>query len=123
MQKITLGIDPGSTFDGFSVVSKNAHHLNIELIQRHKNGKNSIKAFKKRQASNRRLRRSRLRHRRIRFDNRNSSKLPPTIQANVDFRIWLVNQLVKIYPISDVVVEDVKFNHYKFTNGSSFSKV
>lgn len=122
-QEMTLGIDPGSTFDGFSVVSSTCHHVNIELIQRPKKGRNSVKAFKTRQALNRRIRRSRLRHRRARFDNRASTKLAPTIRANVDFRKWLITKLIKIYPISRIIAEDVKFNHYKSTKGRAFSLV
>ena len=122
-QEIVIGLDPGSTFDGFSVVSKECHHVNIELIQRQKKGKTSIKSFKTRQASNRRVRRSRLRHRRIRFSNRTSSKLVPTIRANLEFRQWLITRLLAIYPISKIVVEDVRFNHYAKKKGKSFSHV
>jgi hypothetical protein len=122
-QDVTLGLDPGSTFDGISVVSSKCHHINIELIQRPKKGKNAIKTFKARQASTRRVRRSRLRHRPIRFDHRTSKKLAPTIKANVDFRKWVISKLIKIYPISKIVVEDVKFNHYTSTNGRAFSIV
>ena len=127
-QEMTLGIDPGSSFDGFSIVSSDTHHENIELIQRAKKGKTSIKTLKKRQAETRRTRRSRLRHRRARFDNRTSSKIPPTIRANIEFRQWLVNRLLKIYPISKVVIEDVKYNHLtqdkkKQKNGRAFSLV
>jgi len=123
VQPITMGIDPGSTFDGVSVVSEQCHHVNIELIQRPKKGKNAISAFKKRQAANRRVRRSRLRHRRIRFEHRTSKKIVPTIKANIDYRKWLILKLLKIYPISKVVIEDVRFNHYKSTKGKSFSYV
>ena len=122
-QDITLGIDPGSTFDGLSVVSSKCHHCNYELIQRPKVGKNSIKSFKKRQSVNRRHRRTKLRHRPIRFDNRTSKKLPPTIQANVDFRKWIIGKLINYFPVSKIVVEDVRFNHYKSTKGKSFSLV
>lgn len=122
-QNITIGLDPGSTFDGISVVSNDSHHCNIELIQRPKKGKNSISAFKTRQAMNRRVRRSRLRHRPIRFSNRTSNKLSPTIKANVDFRKWLILKLCKLYPITRVVIEDVRFNHYRSTKGKSFSHV
>lgn len=110
-QKITLGVDPGSTFDGFSVVSSQSHHVNIELIQRPKKGRNSIKAFKENQATNRRTRRGRLRSRRTRFDNRTSNKITPTIRANVEFRQWLVTRLLTLFPITHVVIEDVKANH------------
>lgn len=112
IQEITLGIDPGSVYDGFSLVSKLYHHINIELIQRPKKGKNSIRSFKIRQAMNRRIRRSRLRHRQIRFSNRNASKLPPTIRANIDFRKWLITKLSKYYPFTIIRIEDVAFNHY-----------
>ncbi len=122
-QEMTIGLDPGSTFDGFSVVSADTHHLNIELIQRPKQGKNSIKSFKNRQASNRRVRRSRLCHRPIRFSNRKSNKMAPTIRANVEYRQWLITGLCQYFPISRAVVEDVKFNHYEKDNGKSFSHV
>lgn len=120
-QEIAVGIDPGSTYDGVSIVSKKYHHLNVELIQRAKKGKTSIHSFKLRQSENRRVRRSRLWHRPIRFDNRTSKKLTPTIKANVDFRKWIISKLIRIYPISKIVVEDVKFNHYKSKNGRAFS--
>ena len=123
-QDITIGLDPGSSFDGFSVVSKDTHHVNIELVQRPKRGKNSIKSLKTRQRTNRRIRRSRLRHRPIRFDNRTKkNQITPTIRANVDFRKWLITRLVKMYPITRVVVEDVRYNHYKSNTGNSFSLV
>ena len=122
-QDVTLGLDPGSSFDGISVVSNDTHHCNFELIQRQKKGKTAIKFFKARQSMNRKVRRSRLRHRPIRFDNRTKNKLTPTIKANVDFRKWLLTKLLKIYPITKIVVEDVKFNHYKSTKGKSFSLV
>lgn len=132
-QEISLGIDPGSTFDGVTILSKKCHHLNVELIHRPKKGKNSIKSFKARQAMNRRVRRSRLRHRPIRFDNRTSSKLVPTVQADIDFRKWLVIKLSAYYPINKVVIEDVRFNHYRdligknrlsgHARGKSFSHV
>lgn len=122
-QDITMGLDPGSSFDGISVVSSDTHHCNIELIQRPKKGKTAIKFFKFRQATNRRIRRSRLRHRKIRFDNRTKLSLTPTIKANVDFRKWIITKLATIFPITKLVVEDVRFNHAKSTKGRAFSLV
>lgn len=125
IQPVKLGIDDGSMFDGFTVLTKLNHLLNIELIQREKYGKPtkngerteskiSIKTFKVRQKKYRKVRRDRLRHRPIRFSNRTKSKLPPTIQANVDFRIWLIKRLIRIYPISKACIEDCKFNTQEF---------
>jgi hypothetical protein len=122
-QDVILGIDLGSMFDGFSVVSQDTHHCNFELIQRAKKGQYSIKKFMERRAMNRRLRRRRLWHRPIRFSNRTGSKLSPTIRANVDMRKWLINKLSEYYPITKVVVEDAKFNHFKSNKGKSFSHV
>ena len=123
-QGITIGIDPGSSFDGISVVSTDTHHINIELIQRAKKGKTSIKAMKTRQSENRRVRRSRLRHRPIRFDSRTKkNSMTPTIRANVEFRKWLIERLCNLYPITRIVVEDVRFNHSKNQNGRAFSLV
>lgn len=121
-QDVVLGIDPGSSFDGFSVVSADTHHCNFELIHRAKKGATSIKKLLERKAMNRRLRRSRLRHRDIRFNNRTSSKLAPTIRSMIDYRKWLITKLAAIYPISLVVVEDVAFNHFISNKGSSFSQ-
>ena len=112
-QEIVLGIDPGSTFDGYSLLSKLFHHLNLEYIQRPKKGKNSIRSFKQRQSMNRRVRRCRLRHRPIRFDNRTKCKLPPTIQANVNARKWVIMKLIKYFPFAKIRIEDVKFNHFR----------
>ena len=122
-QAITLALDPGSVFDGISIVSKQCHHLNIELVQREKKGKTSISHFKKRQANTRQVRRSKLRHRPIRFSNRTSKQLTPTIKANLDFRKWVISKLLEYFPLTKIVIEDVCFNHYKSTKGKSFSHV
>lgn len=133
-QEVTLGIDPGSVFDGFSVVAGQKHLINVELIQKPKFKYNketkepdthpkSVSAAASRRAGHRRVRRGRLRHRKARFESRTSSKMSPTHRANYEFRIWLIERLNKLYTITTVVVEDVKFNHYINLNGKSFSNV
>lgn len=123
-QDITIGLDPGSNFDGFSVVSGDTHHVNIELIHRVKKGQTSIKSLKIRQSTTRRVRRTRLRHRRSRFSNRTKQNtLSPTIRSNIDFRKWLITKLMKMYPVNRVVIEDVKYDHFTNKNGGSFSLV
>jgi hypothetical protein len=130
IQEVVLGIDPGSTFDGFSVVSNQKHLGNWELIQKPKKiwikgvsypHKDSIQQTLINRSGNRRLRRSRLWHRPCRNAFRSSSKFSPTHRSNYNFRAWLVEKLLKIYPITKVVVEDVAFNHYANSTGASFS--
>ena len=77
----------------------------------------------------RRTRRSRLWHRRARFDNRTSKKISPTIRSKIEFRIRTILNLLNLFPISIVNIEDVSYNHYKETKdvthkrGKSFSPV
>jgi len=122
-QAISLGIDPGSVFDGYSVVSKECHHHNHEHINREKNGKNSIKARLETKAMYKNTRNGKKWHRKQRFDNRTGSKVTPTIRANVQSRIRLISTFIKYYPITNIVVEDVAFNHRESDEGSSFSLV
>ena len=118
LQPIILGIDPGANYDGFTILSENCHLLNIELIHTEK-----IKERMDKRRMYRRIRRGRLWHRPTRFDNRTSSKLCPTIRSKVEFRIFMMNSLLNLYPISKLVIEDVKFNHAKHKWGKWFSLV
>jgi len=103
-QPIHLGIDHGSVFDGFSVSSDRCCHENIELIHN-----KTIKERLVKRSGYRRTRRCRLRHRKIRFDSRTADKTAPTIRAMLWYRKWLTSALVKLYPISKVVFEQVKY--------------
>jgi len=118
LQPLNLGIDPGSHFDGFSITSKYCHHHNFQL-----NHNKEIKDLMDRRRMYRKLRRSRLRHRKIRFSYRTSKKLVPTINSMVEFRKWMIKKILEIYPIKRIVIEDVKYNHFKDNKGSSFSQV
>jgi len=112
VQDINLGIDPGSVFDGYSVVSKNCHHKNIEYINLPNKGRASIQDRKSRQSGTRRVRRSRLWHRKIRFDTRTSSKIAPSIKSKVLHRQWVIKKVLQYYPINKVIIEDVRYNHW-----------
>ncbi len=118
MQEVYVGWDPGSKFDGISVLTRHCHHLNIELIHT-----KDIKKRMEKRAMYRRIRRSRLWHRPARFNNRTKSKLPPTIQSKVNFRIFILDELLKIFPITRICIEDVRFNHRDKKYGKYFSLV
>jgi DNA invertase Pin-like site-specific DNA recombinase len=74
----------------------------------------------------RRNRRRRLRRREPRFNNRSrKGYIAPSQYMLVKIRINMIKNLAKIYPISEVAIEDVCFNHAKkkiwkelFHNGS-----
>ena len=112
-QEITLGFDPGSVFDGFSVVSNTNHHENFEIIH-NKKIKDRMKARKEFRA----IRRCKnLRNRPCRFDSRTSPKeLVPTLRSMYDFREWITSQIFQLYPISQIVYEKPKFNFWKKNN-------
>ena len=106
-QDVQLGFDPGSHFDGVSVSSERCNHLNLELIQKQKKPSLQVKARIKHRSSDRRLRRSRLRQRPARFDSRNSEKMCPTIRSMFNFRKFMVEEILKLFPISKAVFERV----------------
>jgi hypothetical protein len=119
-QDVVLGIDPGTKFNGFSIVTKKVHNLNI---QRNSERVNHIKNNMKNRVTYRRDRRSRLRHRKVRFSSRTKSKTSKTIHYLTQVKIQMIKDVIKVYPISKIVIEDVKFNHYISKIGSSFSQV
>ena len=47
-------------------------------------------------------------HRQARFDNRRSSKIPPSIKANRNLEYRVLDLLSDIFPLLEVVVETVK---------------
>ena len=119
-QQINLGVDPGSHFDGFTLLSKKCHLVNFQL-----NHNKTVKSRMDSRRMYRHIRRSRLRNRKARFDSRTKKKLVPTIRSMFEYRKWMLNKLAYYYPIDMVIVEDVKYNHYDDKNkrGSSFSQV
>lgn len=117
-QKVTLGFDPGSIYDGFSIVSSQCHHENFELIHN-----KTVKKRMDKRRMYRRLRRSRLRNRPCRFDCRTKSKMVPTIRSMYDYRVWLIDKLTKIYSISNLSIEIPKFNFYKTNFGGYATQV
>ena len=90
-QDISLGIDPGTHFDGISVVSNKCHHENIELLH----NKTVSKQMSYRSIY-RRFRRSRLRHRKCKNNNRTSSKMIPTIRSMFEFRKFIINYTIML---------------------------
>ena len=113
-QPIAIGIDPGKLYSGVGVVSSKAVLFTAHLALPFKR----VIARKQAQKILRRARRGRrinrnilfeLRaHRQKRFDNRRGNKLPPSIRANRQLELRIVQELVKLYPVTEIVYEYIK---------------
>jgi hypothetical protein len=118
-QPIVVGIDPGSKYTGVAVTTKKAVlcGFNLELPD----------YIKQRMAKRRELRRNRryrkCRRRECRFLNRRGHKIAPSILARKELELRVVKELAKTYPISEIAIEDVAFDHRNLRYGSYFSQV
>jgi len=114
-QNITLGIDSGYNYIGFSAVTEKE-----ELICGEVKLRDDISELLKERRMYRRIRHSRLRYRKRRFDNRISTKkegwLAPSIKHKLDSHVRFVDYLKKILPITNIVVEVANFDTHKLKN-------
>lgn len=110
-----LKIDPGSKFTGFALVSDRDECLwQMELEHR---GRLIKKKLEQRRGV-RRGRRSNLRYRKPRFLNRKRPDgwLPPSLMHRVLTTETWVNRLCRYCPISEIVIERVKFDMQQMQN-------
>ena len=122
-QPISLGIDSGYTYIGYSALTEDKELISGELeLLSGQSERLKKKAMYKRQ------RRQRLRYRKPRFNNRKIDKgwLAPSIQHKLDSHIRFIDKLKKILPITDIVVEVANFDTHKLKNpsinGSDYQK-
>jgi len=112
-QPITLGVDSGYKQVGFSAITDKRELLSGELKLR-----TDIPKLLEQRRNYRRTRRSRLWHRKPRFDNRGKkdSWLAPSIQHKLDSHVRLVDAIKKILPIANIIVEVASFDAQKMQN-------
>lgn len=114
-QQISLGIDAGSKVIGLSATTKDKELYASEVTLR-----NDIVDLLSTKRQNRRTRRNHLRYRKPRFNNRVSSKnkgwLAPSIENKIQSHISVVNQVYKILPITNIIVEVASFDIQKIKN-------
>ena len=120
-QTVILGIDPGTMYDGYTVLTKKGcinYQYNHQLPI---NG--SLKTIMNKRIMYRRMRRTRLRHRPIRNLSRIGKKITNTSNYYFQNRRGMIERLSKLYPITHISIEDVRFNHRKSKKGKSFSNI
>lgn len=109
VEDITLGVDAGSKHIGISASSvKQEYYVgDIEI-------RNDIVKLISTRRANRRTRRSNLRHREPRFNNRISTKkegwLAPSIRHKINSHLKVIEKITKILPIKKINVEVASFD-------------
>lgn len=113
-QEIVIGLDPGKLYSGVAVQSSRFTllMLHIELpfktVKDRMTQRRMMRRTRRGRRINRKLPYNKRAHRQERFDNRRAKKVPPSIRANKQLEMQVVSQLVKLYPVTHVVVESVQ---------------
>ncbi|MDY3794886.1 MAG: RNA-guided endonuclease IscB [Erysipelotrichaceae bacterium] len=112
-QSITLGVDAGSKHIGLSASTKKQelYCSDVEL-------RDDVVELLSTRRRNRRSRRNHLRYRPARFDNRKKedSWLAPSIRQKIDSHLKVIEEVHKILPITNIIVEVASFNIQKIKN-------
>ena len=115
VQHLTLGVDTGHSDVGISVVSATKEVLSAVATMR-----NDISKKMTSRKMYRVNRRSRLRYREPRFNNRSASKrkgrLAPSVQWKVDAHIRIIELVKSILPITKLILETGTFDMAKMKN-------
>jgi len=104
-QPLVAGVDPGSKFEGFSIVGTEETVLNL-MVEAPDHVKDAVQTRR----TMRRARRFRKWKRPKRFKNRLNRKqrIPPSTRSRWEAKTRIIMQLQKIIPLTCVVVEDVQ---------------
>jgi hypothetical protein len=102
-QEIAVGIDPGSKKEGFTVKSEAHTFLNIQA-----DAVQHVREAVETRRNMRRARRFRKTPCRQNRQNRTRGCLPPSTKSRWQWKLRVVEQLAKVFPITDIVVEDIK---------------
>jgi hypothetical protein len=117
-----LGIDNGTSFEGYSVVFGTENQLNV--MWKLPDKKKIVRKLEERRHLRRARRFRNCRRRPARFDNREKQGfIAPSQLVMVNSRLKAIREFFRTYPINTVGIEDVRFNHAKFRNGKNFSTV
>jgi len=108
--ELTLGMDPGYSEAGLSVVSEKQEYFSVTATLR-----TDVSKLMSEKAMYRRNRRGRkTRYRPKRFNNRKKRQvLPPSVHNKVEAHIKLIAFVKKILPVTEVIIERNTFDPHK----------
>ena len=112
-QPVTLGVDAGSTHVGLSASTDTKELFSAEVTLR----TDIVKLLSQRREA-RRTRRSRLRYRAPRFDNRRRAEgtLAPSIENRIQTHLKLIGKVRSILPVTRTVIEVAQFDQQLLKN-------
>lgn len=114
-QEIVLGVDAGTKHVGLSATTKSKELYASEVILR-----SDVVDLLSTRRELRRTRRSRLRYRKQRFNNRVKSKkdgwIAPSVRHKIDSHIRIISFVYSILPVSKLIVEVAQFDTQKIKN-------
>ena len=114
-QPVTLGTDAGSKHIGLSAGTKEKELYAAEIELR-----TDLVDLLSSRRENRRTRRNRLRYRKARFKNRTCSKkegwLAPSIKHKIQTHLKVVEEVLKLLPVTKIIVETAGFDIQKIKN-------
>lgn len=114
-QEIVLGVDAGTKHVGLSATTKSKELYASEVILR-----SDITDLLATRRELRSTRRSRLRYRKPRFNNRVKSKkegwIAPSVSHKINAHTRVINQVYSILPISKIIIEVAQFDTQKIKN-------
>ena len=117
-QPLRVKIDPGSRTTGVALVREGSDGQHVRWLAEIQHRGSQIKKGMDVRRAFRQRRRSQLRHRAPRFDNRTRSEgwLPPSLQHRVDTTTSWVDRLQRLAPVTAISMELVRFDTQKLAN-------
>ncbi len=113
-QTLVAGVDPGSKFEGYSVVGIKDTVINLMV-----EAPDSVKKTVEARRNIRRARRHRKWRRPARNNNRlaNQKRIPPSTRSRWQAKARIIGELLRSLPLTEVVVEDVCAETHKGNHG------
>ncbi len=105
-QQIAIGVDPGSKKEGFTVKSRAHTYLNVQTdaVQHVKGAMKTRREMRQ----GRRFRNTPCRKPRWNRASLKKKRVPPSTKARWQWKLTIINWLKKLFPVTDVIVEDIK---------------